>query len=210
MEAVKTMGCYYHPAVPSAVLCRDCGHEICSHCSVDSLCPGCRLGQAMKGAVQRQPVLTAVNGGANGARSHANAGPSFSSASASTQTAQAPPRPAATVVDPPAPPEDRLLAALCYPLWPVAMIVLFLLSQRSKFLRFNVVQSLAVNALGVGLYAIYAATAHFPVIGWQSAIVLPFAMPIWFFIDLYLGVKAYGGESVKVPIAAELASKYAA
>src|SRR4029077_13679360 len=203
------MGCYYHPAVPTAVLCRECGHEICSHCAIDSLCPGCRLGQAMKGAVQRQPVLAAVNGNANGngARTRPEPGPSFGAASAQ---AAAPPRPSATVVDPPPSPEDRLLSALCYPLWPVAMIVLFLQSQRSKFLRFNVVQSLAVNALGVGLYAIYAAAQHFPVIGWQSALVLPFAMPIWFFIDLYLGIKAYGGESIKVPIAAELASKYAA
>jgi uncharacterized membrane protein len=202
------MGCYYHPAVPTAVLCRDCGHEICTHCAVDSLCPGCRLGQAMKGAAQRQPVLTAIKGGStgNGARTQADPRPSFTAA----EQTVAPPRAGVTVVEAPPTPEDRLLAALCYPLWPVAMIVLFLQSQRSKFLRFNVVQSLAVNALGVGLYAIYAATSHFPVIGWQSALVLPFAMPIWFFIDLYLGVKAYGGESIKVPIAAELASKYAA
>ena len=200
------MGCYYHPAVPTAVACRECGHEICSHCTVDGLCPGCRLGQAMKGAVQR-PVLTAV------ASPNGNAQSAWSSAttqSAAQRPSAAPSRPAATVVDPPASPEDRLLAALCYPLWPIALIVLFLQSQRSKFLRFNVVQSLAVNALGVALYAIYAATAHFPVIGWQSALVLPFAMPIWFFIDLYLGVKAFGGDSVKVPIAADLASKYAA
>ena len=205
------MGCYYHPAVPTAVLCRECGHEICSHCSVDTLCPGCRLGQAIKGAAQKQPVLTAAvsangNGNGNGARTTYAPGPP----PGASQQAAAPPRPSVTVVEEAATPEDRLLSALCYPLWPVAMIVLFLQSQRSKFLRFNVVQSLAVNALGVGLYAIYAATSHFPVIGWQSALVLPFAMPIWFFIDLYLAVKAYGGESVKVPIAAELASKYAA
>jgi len=203
------MGCYYHPAVPTAVLCRECGHEICTHCAEDSLCPGCRLGQAMKGAAQRQPVLTAIKGGSggNGTRTQAEPRPTFTTATGQPAAA---PRASAAVVEPPPTHEDRLLAALCYPLWPVAMIVLFLQSQRSKFLRYNVVQSLAVNALGVGLYAIYAATSHFPVIGWQSALVLPFAMPIWFFIDLYLAVKAYGGESVKVPIAAELASKYAA
>jgi hypothetical protein len=35
-------------------------------------------------------------------------------------------------------------------------------------------------------------------------------MPIWFFVDLYLGVKAWGGQTTKVPIAADFASKYAA
>ena len=206
------MGCYYHPAVPTAVLCRECRHEICSHCSVDSLCPGCRLGQAIKGAAQKQPVLAAVagsNGNAsngNGARAQAASGPSFASAPRQA----APPRATVSVVEEAVSPEDRFLAALCYPLWPVAMIVLFLQSQRSKFLRFNVVQSLAVNALGVALYVMYAAASNFPVIGWQSALVLPFAMPIWFFVDLYLAVKAYGGQNIKVPIASDIAGKYAA
>ena len=202
------MGCYYHPAVPTAVLCRECGHEICSHCAIDSLCPGCRLGQAIKGAGQKQPVLTAAaSANGTGARASSSAGPSVRAA---PHVSAAAPRPAATLVEDPPSPEDRLLAALCYPLWPVATIVLFLQSQRSKFLRFNVVQSLAVNALGVALYVMYAAAQHFPVIGWQSALVLPFAMPIWFFVDLYLAVKAYGGQNIKVPIAAEIASKYAA
>ena len=202
------MGCYYHPAVPTAVLCRECGHEICTHCSVDALCPGCQLGQVIKGAAQKQAVLvgsTSTNG--NGARSASASSTPFSS---DAMTAAPPPRPAATIVEDPPTPEDRLLAALCYPLWPVAMIVLFLRSQRSKWLRFNVVQSLAVNALGVALYVIYAAAQNIPVVGWQSALVLPFAMPIWFFVDLYLAVKAYGGQTTKVPIAADLASKFAA
>src|SRR5579863_10431028 len=115
------MGCYYHPAVPTAVMCRACGREICSHCTIDGLCPGCRLGQAMKGAAQRQPVLTAVatsNGIARSAWSSA-------SQSVSQHPAAAPSPPAAAVVDPPASPEDRLLAALCYTLWPIALIVLF-------------------------------------------------------------------------------------
>jgi uncharacterized membrane protein len=202
------MGCYYHPAVPTAVLCRECGHEICAHCSIDSLCPGCRLGQAIKGAAQKQPVLTAAaatNGNARTAS--ATAGPTLGGPA---PAAAAAPRPTVTIVEEAPAPEDRLLAALCYPLWPIALIVLFLQSQRSKFLKFNVVQSLAVNALGVALYMIYAAASNMPVVGWQSALVLPFAMPIWFFVDLYLGVKAYGGQTIKVPIAADFASKYAA
>lgn len=200
------MGCYYHPAVPTAVLCRECGHEICQHCSVDTLCPGCRLGQAIKGAAQKQPVLVGVastNG--NGARATSAPGPTAGGPQPSAQ-----PRSSTTVLEDAPTPEDRLLSALCYPLWPIALIVLFLRSQRSKFLRFNVVQSLAVNALGVLLYLIYAAAQNIPVVGWQSALVLPFAMPIWFFVDLYLAVKAYGGQVTKVPIAADVASKYAA
>lgn len=204
----SVVGCYYHPAVPTAVLCRECGHEICSHCSVDSLCPGCRLGQAIKGAAQKQPVLTGAASANGNARAASGAtGPSFTGPTAAQA---APPRPTVTLVEDPPSGEDRLLAALSYPLWPIALLVLLLRSERSKFLRFNVVQSLAVNALGVALYVMYAAASHVPVIGWQSALMLPFAMPVWFFVDLYLGVKAYGGQMTRVPIAADLASKYAA
>jgi len=203
------MGCYYHPAVPTAVLCRECGHEICSHCSVDAICPGCRLGQAIKGAAQRQPVLVstaATNGNSNGARQSA---PGAEYRERAQQTA-APQRPTVSVADEVVTGEDKLLSALCYPLWPIALIVLFFQSKRSSFLRFNVVQSLAVNALGVALYGIYALSQQIPVIGWQSALVLPFAMPIWFFIDMYLAVKAYGGQKTSVPIASDIASRYAA
>jgi uncharacterized membrane protein len=209
------MGCYYHPAVPTAVLCRECGQEICAHCSVDSVCPGCRLGHAIKSA-QQQPVLVSAaaangTGATNGTR--AQSSPGSASAGNGAAAAAAPPKAApstAAVIDEQTTPEDRLLSALCYPLWPIALIVLFLQSKRSKFLRFNVVQSLGVNALGVLLYVMYAAAQHIPVIGWQSAIVLPFAMPIWFFIDLFLGVKAYGGQTTHVPIAADIATKFAA
>src|SRR5690348_3245046 len=91
-----TMGCYYHPAVPTAMLCRECGHEICTHCSVDTLCPGCRLGQAMKGAAQKQAVLVgAVAANGNGARATSAPGPAAAS-SPPPQAAAA--RPAVTLV----------------------------------------------------------------------------------------------------------------
>jgi hypothetical protein len=35
-------------------------------------------------------------------------------------------------------------------------------------------------------------------------------MPAWFFIDLYLAVRTYGGHSPRVPIASDYAEKYAA
>jgi uncharacterized membrane protein len=201
------MGCYYHPAVPTAAFCRECGHEICAHCSVDSLCPGCRLGQAIK-VSQKQPVLvgaTATNG--NGKQSAASAPGASAGPAAAAATAA---RPQVAQVESPPSPDDRLLAALCYPLWPIALIVLFFTSHRSKFLRFNVVQALAVNALGVALYLLYDAAQGIPMVGWQSALVLPFAMPIWFLVDVYLAVKAYGGQTTRVPIAADVASKFAA
>lgn len=182
------MGCYIHPAVPAAVRCRDCGKEICSTCSLDSICPGCRLGRAMKRESVAQRVLAgsaAAAPGAGGASGPIAAAPGDASH------------------------DDRLLAAIAYPFWPLALLMLFL-PGRSKFLRFNVVQALLVNLLGVVLYALALVTAHLWVIGWQSALLLPFIVPLWFLFDVYLAARAYGGHTTRVPIAADYAQKYAA
>jgi len=199
------MSCYYHPAVPTAVLCRECNHEICSTCSVDAICPGCRLGHAI-GA--NAPGLRSLNAAPGGASS--------SNAGATSQATATPPpgpeRPRATVtpIETPPTPEDRLLAAICYPLWPLALLMLFIRSQKSSFMRFHVVQALGVNALGVLVYMAYNFASGLPVVGWQSALFLPFMMPAWFFLDLYLAVRTYGGNTPRVPIAADYADKYAA
>jgi len=201
------MSCYYHPAVPTAVLCRECNHEICSTCAVDAICPGCRLGRAI-GA--NAPGPRSLNAAPEGASS-SNAG-ATSQATAPPPPPPGPERPKATVtsIETPPTPEERLLAAVCYPLWPLALLMVFLRSHRTQFVRFHVVQALGVNALGVLVYFAYNFAAGLPVVGWQSAMLLPFMMPAWFFLDLYLAVRTYGGHSPRVPIAADYAEKYAA
>jgi uncharacterized membrane protein len=201
------MSCYFHPAVPTAVLCRECNHEICSTCAVDALCPGCRLGRAIGANAPGARALNAAPGSAG-----ANAGANAGATSQATAPPPGPERPRATVtqIEPPPSPEDRLLAAVCYPLWPLALLMLFIRSHRTAFVRFHVVQALGVNALGVLVYLAYNFASGLPVVGWQSALLLPFMMPAWFFIDLYLAVRTYGGHSPRVPIAADYAEKYAA
>jgi uncharacterized membrane protein len=186
------MSCYYHPKVPTVTVCRDCGHEICATCSSDSVCPGCRLGRAMKNAGGERVLTAERDGGYQNAYRYAQGAQSVSA------VAEAPPSF-----------EDRLLAALSYPIWPLALLMLFLPAHRSKFVRFHILQSLGVNALGVLLYAVYALAAHLPVVGWQSAFMVPFLMPIWFLVDLYLAIKAHSGAMTRVPIAAEYASRFA-
>jgi uncharacterized membrane protein len=101
-----------------------------------------------------------------------------------------------------------VLAALCYPLWPLAVLLLLLPSGRSGFVRFHVLQSLGVNGLGFGLYVIYALLSNLPVIGWQSAFALPFLVPLWMLGDLYLAIRAATGQTPRVPFASDLASKF--
>src|SRR5579863_8712399 len=149
------MSCYYHPAVPTAMTCRDCGREICSHCAVDALCPGCRLGRAIGAHAADRPRLAgapaagSTSSGATAGSQSPPPGPAVAAASVST-------------VEPAPGVEDRLLAALCYPLWPLALLLLFIRSHRTAFVRFHVVQALGVNALGVLVYLAYSYSVNLP------------------------------------------------
>jgi uncharacterized membrane protein len=193
------MGCYYHPKLPTALRCTDCGHEICASCSDAGVCPGCRLGRAMHAAPARQLPTKTVEA----PRGAWTAPPAGQAAAPTTRADVAPVAAAADVSA-----EDRVLAALCYPLWPLALLMLLLPSAHAKFVRFHVLQSLGVNVLAVALYAVYALAANLPVIGWQSAFALPFLVPAWMLANLYLAIRAATGQSPRVPFAADFANKF--
>lgn len=215
-ERLRNMSCYYHPKVPTLTRCTDCGHEICATCAVDSLCPGCRLGRAMRRGplevqVQTKGSQTDFAGRFGGdhfagtaTATAASVGNGASHANDSASVSQ----PAAPVAEAP-PSEDKLLAALCYPLWPLALLLLVLRGKRPQFVRYHALQALFVNALGVAAYFVYSGAGALPVVGWQSNLVLPLLLPAWFILDLYLAVRAYGGHMTRVPLAAEYASRYA-
>jgi uncharacterized membrane protein len=191
------MGCYYHPRLATALRCHDCGREICQTCSDGGICPGCRLGRALQGAPGKSAVAVAEAprpGTWTAPRAAANV------SAVSAPVVQADEETASN--------EDRVLAALCYPLWPLALLLLLLPSGRSGFVRFHVLQSLGVNALGVALYVIYALLANVPLIGWQSAFALPFLVPLWMLGDLYLAIRAASGQMPRVPFAADWASRF--
>jgi uncharacterized membrane protein len=192
------MGCYYHPRLETATRCHDCGREICQTCSEGGICPGCRLGRAIKGA-QTQTAVATLEPPRQNAWSGAQT--NFTQGSAPSTVVATAERPAATN-------EERAMAALCYPLWPLSLLLLLVPLGRSAFVRFHVLQSLGVNGLGLALYLVYALLANVPVIGWQSAFALPFLVPLWMLGDLYLAVRAAGGQMPRVPFAGDLASKF--
>ncbi|HLN47685.1 MAG TPA: hypothetical protein VK216_05410 [Magnetospirillaceae bacterium] len=189
------MGCYYHPRLATALRCHDCGREICQTCSESGICPGCRLGRALQGASAKTAVVTAQA-----------PRPGTWSASGPIDGRMNSTAPAVVVAAPSG--EERALAAMCYPLWPLALLLLLLPPGRSTFVRFHVLQALGVNGLGLALYGIYALLANVPVIGWQSAFALPFLVPLWMLGDLYLAARAATGQMPRVPFASELASRF--
>lgn len=104
---------------------------------------------------------------------------------------QMPPQPAA--------PDDstgRVLAALGYVFWVIALIALLIDPYKNvRFVRFH-----AVQALGLGI-AVWAIGAALPIVGWIAAIA-------GFIYQIYLAVKAWNGEMVEVPVVYNLVKSF--
>jgi uncharacterized membrane protein len=87
--------------------------------------------------------------------------------------------------------DDKLWAALGYPIPLVALIVLFLEDKKSRpYIKFHAVQSLAANVL------------FYIVITILSVVTLGFGglcAPVLWLLFLYWGYQAYQGQDIRIP-----------
>lgn len=86
---------------------------------------------------------------------------------------------------------SKILAALSYPLWFPVAIIAFLIEpyKNEKFVKFHAIQGLA---LGLAIWVIGFVTSFF-LIGF-------FVYLIGFVYQIILGIKAWNGEYVEVPV----------
>lgn len=109
--------------------------------------------------------------------------------------------------------ENRLLAALGYPIGFVALVVLLTDLKRHAFLRYHAVQALAFIVAGTVVMA-----------GWSIlmgvlATMMPFLLPLvflspilvlgWIVLTFLYAYRAYQGERFAIPIVGRLAARYA-
>ncbi len=99
--------------------------------------------------------------------------------------------------------QPNIAAVLSYALGWITGLVFYLLEKENKFIRFHAFQSIVVfgffTVLGIVLTVI-------PVIGWA---LLPVAYLAELVLWILLMVKAYQGESFKLPVAGDMAEKNA-
>jgi uncharacterized membrane protein len=116
------------------------------------------------------------------------------------QTPMAPPV-AATGRPGPESDTSKLLAALGYPIWIVALIAILIEPYKNeKFVKFHAVQALA---LGIAEWVVIIAAqflAVIPVIGWIVALVA-WLIPLAVFVyQIILAIGAFNGNYSEVPI----------
>jgi uncharacterized membrane protein len=94
--------------------------------------------------------------------------------------------------------EDNLAALLCYVLGWITGLVFLLMEEKSSFVKFHALQSLAV-------FLPLQVMAMVPFIGWMLA---PFLTLIGMILWIVLMYKAYHGERFKLPIVGDFAERH--
>jgi uncharacterized membrane protein len=89
--------------------------------------------------------------------------------------------------------DDKLWALLGWLIWPVAVIVLFMDDKKARpFIKYNAVNSLALNVVAWGLL----------IIGIGACL-----GPLAFIYSIVLGIQAYQGKWVTVPVLSDFIKK---
>lgn len=95
--------------------------------------------------------------------------------------------------------QQNVAGLLCYLVGWVTGIVFLIIEKENKFVRFHAVQSIVV----FGGYTVIAIILSFiPIIGWIIGLLLGIAA---FILWIMLMLKAYQGQTYKVPIAGKIA-----
>ncbi|MGH7755878.1 MAG: DUF4870 domain-containing protein, partial [Vulcanimicrobiaceae bacterium] len=177
------MDCFFHDNVPSVTRCNDCSRAICATCRDErGLCPSCRLAERLDAA--------------NGARGELpgqvarrrTATPGNPAAAGGTAVAVSP--------------ETRALTALGYPLWPLAALAL-LDPKKSRYVRRQAVQALALNFGVYGLWIALTAIAQLPILGMSAFPLLALLVPVAFVASVVYGFKVWHGDDVRVPLVSD-------
>jgi uncharacterized membrane protein len=95
--------------------------------------------------------------------------------------------------------ESRAIAALGYPLPPLAMLAL-LDRKQSPALRRQVYQSLAFTGGTAGFGFLCYMMLGIPLLNISAAIILAVLFPVWLVASVVYGIKTYNGEDVRIPI----------
>ena len=97
--------------------------------------------------------------------------------------------------------DENVAGLLCYVLWWVSGLAIFLLETENKFVRFHAMQSIVVFGI---------ITVALIILSWIPVVGIVFSSIIWFIgfvLWIVLMIKAYQGVKYKLPWAGDFAEK---
>lgn len=106
---------------------------------------------------------------------------------------------------------NRLLAALAYPIWIIALIIIVTDMKKDPFMRIHGWTALFWGVAWLVIWVALQILLRIPFFGW---LLFLFTAPIfwlaWLALSIYYAMQAYGGKRVTIPVVSEWAKKYAA
>jgi uncharacterized membrane protein len=106
---------------------------------------------------------------------------------------------------------NRLLAALGYPIWIIALIIVITDMKKDPFMRIHGWTALFWGVAWLIIWVALQILLRIPFLGW---LLFLFTAPIFWLaglaLSIYFATQAYGGKIVNIPIVSDWAKKYAA
>ncbi|HEX79078.1 MAG TPA: hypothetical protein G4O19_02865 [Dehalococcoidia bacterium] len=100
--------------------------------------------------------------------------------------------------------QENVAGLLCYALFWVSGLILYLVETENRFIRFHAVQSIIVFGF------LNIAAIVFGWIPWFDLVILPLIGLLVVILWIVLMVRAYQGTMYKLPVAGDLAEKWSA
>ncbi|MDR7418112.1 MAG: DUF4870 domain-containing protein [Armatimonadota bacterium] len=105
---------------------------------------------------------------------------------------------------------NKLLAALSYPIWIVALIVVLTDMKKDPFMKHHGWTALFWSIAWVVVYIALMILGNIPLLGWLAVIVGgPILWIAWLVLSIYYALQAYNGKQVSIPVVSDFAKKYA-
>jgi uncharacterized membrane protein len=105
---------------------------------------------------------------------------------------------------------NRLLAALAYPIWIIALIIVLTDMKKDPFMKRHGWTGLFWNIAWVVVYVALMILGNLPFLGWVLVIIAgPFLWIAWLILSIYYAMQAYNGKEFTIPFVSDFAKKYA-
>ena len=104
--------------------------------------------------------------------------------------------------------ENRLVAALGYPIWVVAVVVLLTDMKQNRFMRAHAIQALGYAVAWVVIFIAFSILASVPFVGWGLWFLWPALYLGWFIIALFYAYRAYQGQTFSIPVVSQFTARY--
>ncbi|MGQ0572072.1 MAG: DUF4870 domain-containing protein [Armatimonadota bacterium] len=111
----------------------------------------------------------------------------------------------------PADQSNRLLGALAYPIWIIALVIILTDKKKDSFLRHHGWTALFWGIAWFIIYVALSILGNIPFLGWILVILGgPILWLVWLALSIYYAVQAYNGKEVTIPVVSDWARKYVA